>query len=246
MAKPTQMGSRPSQERIVRKKLSDQVLDRLRQMIESGEIGAGELMPSERDLMEQFGVGRPAVREAMQSMHVMGLITISHGGRARVNRLSTDMAFQNMDSIARLLLSTSPENLEHLKEARRMFELGMARIAAENATEADVADLRGLVQEQGSLLKEAEPFIQVDMQFHRRIAQISANPIFIALSEAMLDWLFHYHAHLLRWSGKEKMTLREHEAIIDAIAARAPEQAIETMRVHLDRSNSLYCHPGEG
>lgn len=236
--------TRPASDKIVRQKLSDQVLERLREKIESGEIGPGELMPSERDLMEQFGVGRPAVREAMQSMQVMGLISIQQGGRARVNQLSSDMAIQNMDSVARLLLSTSPESLEHLKEARRMFEVGMTRIAAERATDADVADLRALVERQRAEAPEARAFIEADMNFHRRIAEISANPIFIALSNAMLSWLFTYHAELLRWSGNEKVTLREHDLIVDAIAERAPDKAIAAIRAHLDRSNDLYRHPG--
>lgn len=241
-AKQTLVSERPAKGRIVRRKLSDQIQERLRAMIETGEIGPGGLMPSERDLMEQFGVGRPAVREAMQSMHVLGLITIAHGGRARVNKLSTDMAFQSMDAIARLLLSTSPENLEHLKDARRMFEIGMVSIAAAKATPQDVGDLRELIARQRSLVGEAASFIKVDMAFHRRIAAISANPIFIDLSEAMLDWLFHYHEHLLRTTGYEAMTLREHDVIAQAIAAGEPEQAVRAMGAHIDRSNDLYSH----
>ena len=62
--------SRPAlPEKITRRKLSDQVFDRLRALIASGELQAGDPMPSERDLMERFGVGRPAVREALQHRH---------------------------------------------------------------------------------------------------------------------------------------------------------------------------------
>ena len=60
---------KPGAEKISRRKLSDQVLDRLRDMIRRGELKAGDVMPSERALMERFGVGRPAVREALQSLH---------------------------------------------------------------------------------------------------------------------------------------------------------------------------------
>ena len=55
-------------ERIVRTKLSDEVFSRLKQLIENGELKAGDEMPSERELMERFGVGRPAIREAMQAL----------------------------------------------------------------------------------------------------------------------------------------------------------------------------------
>ena len=55
-------------DKIVRLKLSDQVFRRLRQLVASGELSAGDVVPSERALMERFGVGRPAVREALQAM----------------------------------------------------------------------------------------------------------------------------------------------------------------------------------
>lgn len=230
--------------KIIRRKLSDQVFDRLSEMIEAGDFKPGQLMPSERELMEQFGVGRPAVREALQQMNTLGLITIAQGGRARVNKLSTDMVIGNMDGLARLLLSASPKDLEHLKQARRMFEMGMVRIAAETATVGDIADLRHLIEKQRAALSDANDFIRGDIEFHLRITQISANPIFLGLSDAMLGWLFNYHSDLLRWSGKEKTTLAEHCDIVDAIEGRDADQAIEAMRAHLDRSTDLYRHPG--
>lgn len=232
--------------KITRRKLSDQVFERLRAMIEEGEVGQGELMPSERELMDRFGVGRPAVREAMQTMHVMGLITISQGGRAKVNELSTDTVLRNMDEIGRLLLSTSPDNLEHLKEARRMFELGMVRVAADRVTDADIAELRSLLDLQRGHVGDAMEFIRADMAFHIRIAQISANPIFIGVSEAMLGWLFTYHTDLLHWTGNEETTLSEHEGILTALISGDAANAVAAMRSHLDRSNDLYRHSQPG
>ncbi|WP_265515887.1 transcriptional regulator NanR [Nitratireductor luteus] len=228
--------------KIVRRKLSDQVLERLREMIVRGELGPGDLMPSERDLMERFGVGRPAVREAMQSMHTLGLIAISHGERARVSELSADLMFRQMDMVARMLLSSSPDNLEHLKEARRLFELGMVRIATTKAQPSDIDELKSLVTAQRSKLGDAAAFIKGDMAFHRKIASLSDNPIFAAISDAMLNWLFNYHTDLLHWSGQENVTLSEHEKIVACIEAGDPDRAAEAMRSHLDRSNDLYRH----
>src|SRR6478735_9258187 len=110
----------------------------------SGEIGPGEVLPSEHELMERYGVGRPAVREALQSLQTMGLITISHGERSRVNELTPDAVLRQGDAVARMLLTSAPENLEDLKQARRLFELGMVREGAPRATAGDVAALRAL------------------------------------------------------------------------------------------------------
>jgi DNA-binding FadR family transcriptional regulator len=235
-------GPEGSEDRIVRRKLSDQVLDRLREMIIRGELGPGDPMPSERELMERFGVGRPAVREALQSMQTMGLITISHGERSRVSPLSADVVFRQADAAARLLLSASPDNLESLKEARRLFELGMVRIAADRAKALDIAELRQLIADQRAELGDARAFIRGDMAFHARIARLSGNPIFAAVSEAMLNWLFTYHTDLLIWSGREQVTLREHARIVDCIEEGNGEHAVEAMRAHLDRSAEFYQH----
>src|SRR3978361_2195504 len=124
----------PATEPIARRKLSDEVFDRLKTMITSGEVRPGDTMRSERELMERFGVGRPAIREAMQALSNLGLLTISHGERARVNMLTARSVTQQVDMAAQIMLATSPDSLGHLKEARLFFERGMAREAAERAT----------------------------------------------------------------------------------------------------------------
>ncbi|SMX51148.1 transcriptional regulator NanR [Actibacterium lipolyticum] len=228
-----------SPDRITRRKLSDAIFDRLHAMICSGELNAGDPLPSERELMDRWGVGRPAVREAFQALHNMGLITVSHGERSRVNALTPETAVQQLDGIAQTLLSVAPENLDHLKEARKMFEVGLARVAATRRTEKDVADLRDLVQQQTDARADVTAFVAADMAFHARIMAISGNPIISALADAMLKWIFQHHNTLLHWSGNEDTTLAEHTHIVDAIAAGDAEAAAKVMAIHLDRSASI-------
>ncbi|MEN8838618.1 MAG: transcriptional regulator NanR [Celeribacter marinus] len=227
-------------EKITRRKLSDQVLDKLREMITSGALSAGDVMPSERALMGRFGVGRPAVREALQSLHNSGLITINHGERSRVNAVDASTVLAQSSEIARLVLSSAPANLKHLKQARQMFELGMVRIAARTATAADVADLRILVERQRMHLGDATSFIEADIAFHTRIAQAPQNPIIASVSHAMLGWLFDYHLTLLHWSGNEDITLAEHTKIVDLIECHDEEGAVAAMSNHLDRSSDAF------
>ncbi len=234
----------PAIEPIARRKLSDEVFDRLKAMITSGEVRPGDSMPSERELMERFGVGRPAIREAMQALSNFGLLTISHGERARVLALTARALTQQVDMAAQMMLATSPNSLDHLKDARLFFERGMARQAAAKATGADITDLSRLVANQRSLLGgDPALFIQADMEFHTAIAAISGNPIFAAVSESMLSWLKRFHTELLIWSGKETYTLAEHEAIVGAIKNGNPEAAEEAMAHHLNRSAALYSRP---
>jgi DNA-binding FadR family transcriptional regulator len=231
---------------IVRRKLSDEVFDRLKAMIVNGERVPGETLPSERELMTRFGVGRPAIREAMQALANLGLVTISHGERARVREVTARAAIRQVDTVAQLLLSTSPQSLEHLKEARQFFERGMVRRAAEVATAEDVAALREIWQRQKSASGDATAFVRADMSFHMRIAAITGNPIYAAVSEMMLGWLQEYHSDLLIWRGKSERTLAEHDEIIERIAARDPDGAEQVLTRHLERSNHLYQHSREG
>jgi DNA-binding FadR family transcriptional regulator len=227
-------------EPIVRRKLSDEVFLRLKHLIVSGELQPGDEMPSERELMERFGVGRPAIREAMQALANMGLVAISHGERARVLKLTAKSIFKQVDVAAKIMLSSSEDSLENLKSARIFFERGMVREAALKATADDVGRLRATLEEQRGNLGKAEPFIGADMKFHTQIAGISGNPIYVAVSEAMLGWLKEYHTEMLIWTGKEKYTLAEHEEIIERIAAHDPAGAEEAMVKHLERSRALY------
>lgn len=227
---------------IVRRKLSDEIFDRLKALIVSGDHGPGDSLPSERELMTRFGVGRPAIREALQALANLGLIAISHGERARVREITAKSAVGQLDTIAQLLLSTSPESLQHLKDARRFFEREMVRRAAQSATDKDIAELRQLLDRQVSSVGDADAFVRADMALHTRIAAISGNPIYTAVSEMMLSWLEEYHSHVLIWQGKSKRTLSEHAEIIARIEARDPEGAEKAMVRHLDRSKHLYVH----
>jgi DNA-binding FadR family transcriptional regulator len=228
-------------EPIVRKKLSDEVFARLKLMIETGELKAGDDMPSERELMERYGVGRPAIREAMQALAGKGLVEISQGERAKVLRITAESIFRQVDLPAKLMLSGSSDSLEHLKSARIFFERGMIREAAARATPEQIAELRALLDKQRDSLGDSDAFIEADMEFHQCIAEISGNPIFAAVSGAMLGWLKSYHTEMLIWTGRENFTLAEHEEIIRAIEKGDADIAEKAMIKHLERSRALYA-----
>jgi DNA-binding FadR family transcriptional regulator len=231
---------------IRRRKLSHEILDRLLARITRGELAAGEHLPSERDLMSQYQVGRPAVREAMQALERMGLIAITHGERARIIAPSARTIIDQIGQTARHLLATSPTSLEQLKEARLFFEVGVVRMAAERAVAAEIARLRLCLDEHraaaGAVAAPAhmDEFLQKDMAFHRQIAAMTGNAIYVALSQAMFDWLAEFHTGLVRLHGAEQLTIEEHEAIFARVAARDGDGAAQAMTGHLTRANLLY------
>lgn len=226
---------------IARRKLSDEVLDRLLEMIERGEMAPGGFVPSERELMRRFGVGRPAVREALQALAGMGVIHIQHGERARVEPLNASTVLDRMDRAVRHLLQTSPGMREHMRDARLMFETGMVRLAARLATDAHIAALRAALLNQSAAQGDPARFIAADIEFHKTIASVSGNPIYAALSEAMLAWVFEFFPRLLRAPGTEPLTLAEHGAILTAIGRHDEEAAVNALTAHLNRTNPLYA-----
>lgn len=231
---------------IRRRKLSHEIFDRLLARITGGEFAEGEQLPSERELMGSYGVGRPAVREALQTLERMGLIAISHGERARVVAPTARSIINQIALAARHLLVTSPTGLEELKEARLFFETGMVRIAAERATPEDLERLRRRLAEHEAVIanpasrERMDEFLHLDMMFHREIAAISGNAIYAALSQAIFEWLAEFHTGLVRLHGAEQLTIEEHATVFERIAAGDPEGAAAAMTRHLTRANSLY------
>lgn len=235
-----QRGVAADPEPIARRKLAHEVLDRLLARIRSGAYPVGAWMPSERELMVAFGVGRPAVREALQALQRMGLVDIVHGEGARVLALTADTVIAQISDNAMHLLSGSPDLLEHLKQARLHFEVAVVRLAAQKARPADIERLRRALDEHRRSLPDRQRFLETDMAFHRLIAALSGNSVYRAVSQAMLQWLEQFHDELVRAPGAEKVTLAEHEKLFAAIAARDGDAAAKVVTAHLTRANKHY------
>ncbi|MCB9969025.1 MAG: transcriptional regulator NanR [Geminicoccaceae bacterium] len=225
---------------IQRRKLFQEVLERLLERLRAGEFQPGDQLPSERELMQFYGVGRPAVREALQALERDGIVTITHGERARVALPSAERVIEQIAASTRHLLQVEPGNLDHLKDARLFLETGLASRAAERATPEAVARLEERFAAHEAARQQADAFLPRDMEFHREIAAMVGNPIFPALIEAMFDWLGSYYVQLVRLPGAEDLTIAEHRRILDAIAAGDGDAAAAAMHDHLTRANALY------
>jgi len=228
---------------IARRKLAHDVLDRLLDGIAAGDFARGSLLPSERQLMERFRVGRPAVREALQDLQRMGLVVITHGEGARLVEPTAETVLDQIAVTVHHILASSTKTLEHLKDARVFFEVGMARLAAAKATSADVDALNRCIRDMETAGTEFEKFMKHDIAFHRQIAEITGNPIYAAVSEAVLIWLSRYHSGVLRKLGREARTLDEHRLIAERIAAHDVEGAAAAMLMHQTRASDLYRPP---
>jgi GntR family transcriptional repressor for pyruvate dehydrogenase complex len=219
--------------RLVRKRrLSEDVAEHLERMIQDGTFAETERLPSERELMRQFGVGRPSVREALQHLSKMGLVEVGSGERARVTRPTPQFVIDALSGPARSMLS-EPGGVQHFQAARIFFETGLARHAALHATEEDLAGFAEALEANRRSTGDLARFERTDVDFHYVLALVARNPIFTAIHEALAEWLLEQRHRTLA-AGEDQKAFDAHRAIFDAVASRDPDRSERAMRDHLE------------
>ena len=224
---------------VKRRKVHEDVASQIEDAIISGSLAEGDNLPSERDLMESFGVGRPAVREALLLLERTGLVQLSTGGRARIIRPTVAVLVNQLGGTAKHFLAT-PGGEESFQDARRLFEAAIARNAAEIATENDITQLRTALEANRSTLDDMSAFERSDVAFHFALASIGDNPVFAALHGGIAGWLSMQRHISLRVAGAAQRAFKSHEAIFDAVANHKPEEAWRAMDNHLRDVMQLY------
>jgi GntR family transcriptional regulator, sialic acid-inducible nan operon repressor len=223
------------------RRLHEEVAARIEATITAGTLGPGDSLPSERDLMARYGVGRPAVREALLSLQQRGLIERRNGERARIATPSAADVVSQMTLPVRRMLA-QPDNVRHFQEARSLFETGIARQAALRATPEQVATLAAALEANREQIGEPVEFARTDVAFHLCLAEIPANPIFTALHEALVGWLTEQRRVTLTSRRAFEIAYTAHEKIFQAVAAHDPDAAAKAMADHLDEVAELYWH----
>ncbi|MFO1057145.1 MAG: transcriptional regulator NanR [Dongiaceae bacterium] len=230
---------------IRRRKLYEEVALRIEEMIREGRYAPGDQLPAERELMEELGVGRSAVREAMLALQRMGLVTVSSGERSRVTAPTAKALVGELSGAARLLLAQEG-GVQRFQEARALFEVGLARIAAQRATEADLARLRAALEANRESIGDHARFMRTDVAFHYAIAEIPGNPIFTSLYNAVVEWLTEQRGISGQARGAGEAAYAAHARIYEAIAAHDPAAAEQAMQQHLDAVVKLYWKVRQG
>lgn len=231
---------------IERKKLFEHVAAHLEAQILAGKLRPGDQLPPERDLQATFGVGRPAIREALIALQKAGLVELNNGARARVLMPTASHIFTGMAPAVRQMLSTA-EGHRHFQGARLFFEVGLAREAATAATAEDLAALKRALDANKKAIGDRERFTTTDIAFHFELAKIARNPVFIALHDQISEWLTEQRVVTLTASGQERTAYNAHKAIYEAIAARDADAAEQAMRRHLEQlADTFWRQRGEG
>jgi len=222
-----------------RRKRADEIAEHIERAISTGEFKEGTAMPSEKELAERFGVGRPSVRQALFTLQQQGLVEITSGTRARVTAPSGKFLTGQLASLIRRMTSTG-QGHEHMEQTRLLFEAGVAWQAARVATDEDIQRLKTLLDANTAAIGNTGLFIRTDVAFHAELTVITRNPIFTGVHDALVGWLIDQRTTTIHMPDADRLSIRDHTAIYEAVASRDPVRAFLEMTSHLRLISELY------
>lgn len=223
---------KPNAMHIERKHLKDQIIDQLIAMIADGKLKPGDKMPSETALMEQFGVGRSSLREAIGALSLIGMLTVRPGHGTHVASSEEEPLLSK--PLRWGMFMGWQEKLHEFIEARITIEQTLVGMAAERATEEDLAEIRRGLNMLKSLKLTKRKAIQADLVFHTAIANASHNSVLARFLEELRQPVKNWMEQKASLFGGYDRVYEQHEKILDALQARDPVMAKKAMREHLE------------
>ncbi len=208
-------------------KLSDAVAAQLEGLVRSGHFGAEGKFPSERDLAEQFGVGRSSMREAISKLETLGIIVRTHG----VGTFVLDVSEQSQKSMS--LLSAGEVTALELFNVRYAVEPAGAAMAAIRRTTKDLQNLK-------TVLKQAEipgisqkEFVKLDSEFHSLIAEATRNRLFTQIYKQIAPHHVIYSEKVITFENRQALAHEGHKRILQAIIDQDENLAKREAYAHL-------------
>jgi DNA-binding FadR family transcriptional regulator len=216
------------------RRLYRQIADQLRQHIQGGEFPVGSKLPTERDLAQKLGVSRPSVREALIALEVEGLIEV---------RMSAGIFVMAREAVRRVEKSAHGP-LETIR-ARQVLESELAATAAQAASPGLVDGLAAALRQMREDIDRGVMPIAGDREFHLGIAQASDNSVLLSVVTQLFDERYgalfkRFGTHFER-ERTWRAAVQEHQAVLDAIAARDPAAARVAMQTHLGHSHDRFA-----
>lgn len=212
---------------------ADQLVSTIEQQIIDGTLQAGQPLPPEREVVQEHGVSRTVVREAVRILASRGLITATPGFRPIVAKPGYDAAVSVVGSIVTQLLG-QPRGVRNLFDVRIRMEVSLVRDAALDATAAHIQSMEEALQRNMDAIPKTTEFYETDTAFHGILYEMPGNPVLPAIHRAYTDWLSKQWSQMPRSPERNQKNYEAHKAIFEAVLRRDPDRAEEATRVHLD------------
>lgn len=228
---------------ITSQKFADRIVQRIMQTIGSGELKPGDLLPAERELASSFQVSRAVVREALGMLAVRGLIKVRQGKPTLLNDVAS---WNTLDPQVLLLLRTAG-TFHDLMELRFMLEPEAAALAAQRATDEELAVLRPLLDPSHNVSMERH--VEADTAFHHGLVRATHNAVLLIVMSSVTDLLRESRRITFQAPGAIPRGADWHHSIMTALEDREPDAARRAMIGHLNQvqtalSDFEEAHPG--
>lgn len=221
---------------------AEQVLEKIRALITSGQLHPGDRLPAERELAKQLGISRPSIRAGLRMMVARGVLHARHGSGTYVADGPPSLDSDQLSLLAELHGFT----FDQMYEARRVLEVQVAELAAERATAEHVATIAEEVAEMFSALDDPQKYLIHDIKFHRAIAAASANPILATLVEMVSAVMYDRRRDTIGRAHDFRESAEMHQRIYRAIRSHKPAEASKAMEEHLARAFTNYLTEKDG
>lgn len=214
---------------IKRASISEQIFEQLKEKIISGELNAGDKLPSENELCKIYSVSRTTIRQALLSLSSLDLIETRFGEGSFVKNINQGVAMNALIPHSFL----SEKSIVEIIEFRRLIEPNAARLACERATDNDIHNLEIIYNLMVKNQNNLEEFSKLDYDFHIEIAKIGKNSYVIKIYEIIKDILLNAFSDIVMKRGNEA-GLKYHKLILEAFVSRNPLDAQKYMQQHMD------------
>jgi len=216
---------------VKRVSAADETFRTLHDMIVSGRLKSGEKLPPQDKLARQFGVSRNTVREAMNKLTVMGLLSVRQGVGTLINITSPSAYMASLSD--HLLLQ--PITVRDFMEARVIIEVANVHFAVVRADRKAIAELEINVRKQRDALRKGnvEAFIGLDVEFHTILARASGNKVLIQFLETVTDLLGKFIKEVVLLPRAVQNALTFHNEILKLIRSKDAEGAKLKIIEHL-------------
>jgi GntR family transcriptional repressor for pyruvate dehydrogenase complex len=211
--------------------LSEKIIAQISDALVAGELKPGDRLPPERELAEQFGVSRTVIRDAVKTLAGRGILHVKHGAGIFVTT-SEENAIERLGALSDIL-PLQGVRLRDLFEIRKVLEAEGAEWAARRRNDYHLERLRGILEDAHRNSENLEVLSERDAQFHVAIAEASQNLVLVRVMLILLDLLAQSRRESLSIPGRAKLSLKDHERIVEEIEAQRHEGARETMLEHL-------------
>jgi GntR family transcriptional repressor for pyruvate dehydrogenase complex len=219
------------------KKPVDIIIQQIKDLISSRVLKPGNRLPSERALVERFGVGRGHIREAIKKLEFYGILkTLPQSGT-----IVASLGVKALEGLISNVLNLEKEDFESLMETRGFLEVHAARLAAMRASNAEVDEIAKTHNEFRRQVENENPGLEEDLLFHLKIAECSKNSVLGSLISLITPDIITLSRDLNTCrNGRFLLALKEHESILEGIQRRKPEKAAEAMAEHIRISQLQY------